>query len=68
MSLLRETNIDELKALIILIYYWGLYNVNHHPLNFLSADETGPPIYVATVCRNWMKFVLASISFDNKKN
>ena len=52
MSLLRETNIDELKALIILIYYWGLYNVNHHPLNFLSADETGPPIYIATVCRN----------------
>ena len=42
---LKETNIDELKALICLIYYRGLYNENHHSLSYLFTEKEGPRCY-----------------------
>ena len=40
---------SELRALIGLLYYCGLYGMNHHSLYILFTNKAGPPIFSAAM-------------------
>ena len=52
-----------MRALIGFIYLSGLYGLNHHKIDILFSDKTGPSIFGVIFSRNRVKFLLASISF-----
>ena len=54
---IKPTNIFELCALIGLLYFRGLFGMNHHSLNIIFSDKAGPPIFSATMSRYRMKFL-----------
>ena len=63
----KPTNILELRAVIGLLYFRGLFGMNHHGLNTLLYDKAGPPIFSATMSRNRMKFLLSTLTFDDRE-
>ena len=61
---IKPTNILELRALIGLLYFRGLFGMNHHDLITLLSDKAGPPVFSATMFRDRMKFLLSTLTFD----
>ena len=61
---IKPTNILELRALIGLLYFRGLFGMNHHDLITLLFDKAGPPVFSATMFRDRMKFLLSTLTFD----
>ena len=56
----------ELKAFIGLVYFRGLYGMNHHNIELLFKSGIGPDIFGATMSQRRMRFLLAHITFDDK--
>ena len=53
--------------MIGLLYFRGLFGMNHHGLNTLLYDKAGPPIFSATMSRNRMKFLLSTLTFGDRE-
>ena len=53
---IKPTNIFELRYLIGLLYFRGLFGMNHHSLNILFSDKAGPLV---------LKFLLSTFTFDD---
>ena len=51
--------------MIGLLYFRGLFRMNHHSLNILFSDKAGPPVFSATTSRERMKFLSSTLTFDN---
>ena len=62
---IKQTNIFELRALIGLLYFLGLFGMNRHSSNILFSDKGGPPVFSGTMSCNRMKFFLSTLTFDN---
>ena len=62
---IKPTNIFELRALIGLLFFRGLFGLNHHGVNILFSDKAGPPVFSATMSDDRMKFLLSTLTFDN---
>ena len=62
---IKPKNIFELRALIGLLYFRGLFGMNHHSLNILFSDKARPPVFSATMSRDRMKFLLSTLAFDD---
>ena len=55
----------DLYAFFGLLYFRGLYNLNHHDINLPFSDTRGLPVFGATMSRLRFQFMLAHLSFDN---
>ena len=62
---IKPTNIFELCALIGLLYFHGLFGMNHYSLNILFSDKVGRPVFSATMSLDCMKFLLSTLTFDD---
>ena len=62
---IKPSNIFELRALIGLLYFHGLFGMKHNSLNILISDKEGPPVFSATMSCDRMKFLLSTWTFDN---
>ena len=62
---IKPTNIFELRALIGLLYFRGLFGMNQHSLHRLFSDKAGHPVFSATMSRDRMKFLLSILTFDD---
>ena len=63
---LKQTTKEELKAFIGLIYYRGLYDMNHHNIELLFKSGIGLDTFGATMSQQRMRLLLAHIMFDDK--
>ena len=63
---IKVTTTLEIRALIGLMLYRGLYQLNTFTVQRLFSDRYGPAIFGATMARNRFLFLLATISFDDK--
>ena len=62
------TTIIEMKALIGLMYYRGLYGQNNHRLDMLFSERHGAPVFSATMSRMRFQFILAHLCFDDYRS
>ena len=62
---LKNTDVLETRALLGLIYFRGLYNLNHYSIDHMFSKEMGIPIFTATMSRQRMKFLLSCITFND---
>ena len=67
-SWIKPTNIFELRGLIDRLYFHGVFRMNHHSLNILFFDKTGPPVFSATMSRDRKKFLLSTLTFDDPES
>ena len=67
-SWIKPTNIFELRALIDLLYFHGVFRMNHHSLNVLFSDKTGPPVFSVTMSRDRKKILLSTLTFDDPES
>ena len=51
--------------MIGLLFFRGLFGMNHHSLNILFSDTVGPPVFSATISRDRMKLLLWTLTFDD---
>ena len=65
---LKLTIIDEIRALIGLMYYHEIYNLSGHRRNILFSDDKGLPMFGAIMSQNRFKFLTGNISFDDASN
>ena len=63
---LKQTTKKELKAFTGLVYFRGLYGMNHHNIELLFKSGIGPDSFGATMSQQRMMFLLAHITFDDK--
>ena len=63
---IKVTTTLEIRALIGLMLYRGLYQLNTFTVQRLFSDRYGPAIFGATMTRNRFLFLLATISFDDE--
>ena len=62
---LKNTDVLEVRALLGLIYFRGLYKLNHYSIDHIFSKEMGIPIFTATMSRQGMKFLLSCVTFDD---
>ena len=62
---IKPTIVFELRALIGLLYFRGLFGMNHHSLNILFSDKAGHPVFGAAISRDRMKYFLSTLTFDD---
>ena len=62
---IKPTNIFELRVLIGLLYFRGLFGINHHSLNILFSDKAGPPVFSVTMSLDRVNFLLSTLIFDD---
>ena len=62
---IKPTNIFELHALVGLLYFRGLFGINHHSLYILFSDKAGLPVVSATMSCVRMKFLLSTLTFGD---
>ena len=60
-----ETNAQEIRAFIGLLYARGLLGMNHQDCRLLFQDAIGHPIFAATMSLTRFSFLHAHITFDN---
>jgi len=60
-----ETTVSEMRALIGLIYYRGLYGMNQFSTSILFSPRHGPPVFSATMSRQRFAFLLSHLCFDD---
>ena len=64
---LKQATKEELKAFIGLVFFRGLYSMNHHNIELLFKSGIDPDIFRVTMPQQRMRFfLLAHISFDDK--
>ena len=63
---LKQTTKEELRAFIGLVYFRGLYAMNHRNIELLFKSGIGPDIFGATMSQQQMWFLLAHITFGDK--
>ena len=63
---LKQTTNEEMKAFTGLVYFRGLYSMNHCNIELLFKSGIGPDIFSATISQQRMRFLLAHITFDDK--
>ena len=56
----------ELKALIGLLLYCGLWKLNTMGIRKLFSDSYGPPMFSVVMSRNHFAFILHNLSFDDE--
>ena len=66
-SYLKRTNLIEVRAFIGLMYIRGLLGQNSLSAKILFANETGHPIFGATMSKDRFVFLTAHISFDDEE-
>ena len=59
---IKPTNIFELRVLIGLLYFRGLFGINHHSLNILFSDKAGPPVFSVTMSLDRVNFLLSTLT------
>ena len=42
--------------------------MNHHSLNVLFSDKTGPPVFSVTMSRDRKKILLSTLTFDDPES
>ena len=62
---LKNTDVLEIRTLLGLVYFRGLYNLNHYSIDHMFSKEMGIPIFTATMSKQRMKFLLSCITFDD---
>ncbi|CAH1252394.1 PGBD4 [Branchiostoma lanceolatum] len=60
------TSIQEVTAFIGLVYLRGVLCQNNCKTETLFSDQTGHPVFSATMAKNRMKFLMANIRFDDE--
>lgn len=64
---LRNTDVTEVRALIGMLFYSGIFKSNHEDLESLySTDGTGRDIFRATISLKRILILLMCLRFDNK--
>ena len=61
-----EVSQMELKALIGLLLYCGLWKLNTMGIRKLFSDSYGPPMFSVVMSRNRFAFILHNLSFDDE--
>ena len=52
--------------MIGLLYFRGLFEMNHHSLNILFSDKAGfPLVFIARMSCDRMKLLLSTLAFDD---
>lgn len=64
---LKVTNEIEIKALIGLMIYRGMYKLNTIQISKLFSQAYGPPLFGATISRNRFRFLISHFSFDDEE-
>ena len=64
-SWMGETDTDELRAFLGLLYYRGLLGLTKHSTRHLWGRE-GPVVFSATMSQNRFTFLNSKVSFDDK--
>ena len=64
-NFLKITNDLEIHAVIGLILYRGIYQLNTLNVDKLFSNQYGRPIFSETMSRNRFTFLLANLSFDD---
>ena len=65
-NFLQVTSEIEMKALIGLILYRGLYKLNNFTATKLFSDKYGPPMFGAVMRRDRFFFPMSTMTFDDK--
>ena len=60
-----KLEIFELRALIGLLYFRGLFGMNHCSLNILFSDKAGLQIFSVAMSHDRMKFLLSTLTFGH---
>ena len=63
---LKQTTKEELRAFIGLVYFRGLYGMNHRNIELLFKSGIGQDIFGATMSQQQRWFLLAHITFGDK--
>ena len=67
LNLMHEATLDEIRAVIGLVIYGGVFESSHENLEFLyKMDDTGRLIFPAVMGKNRFRFLLSMIRFDDK--
>jgi hypothetical protein len=62
-----QTSLDELRAVIGLLIYGGVFESSHeHTETLYEMDGTGRFVFPAAMAKNRFRFLLSCIRFDDK--
>ena len=62
----NNVDLDELKALLGLLYFTGVQQWNHLHMDELWSERFGKKLFRSTMCEKRFKFLLANLRFDDK--
>ena len=60
-----DTDMEELRAYLGLVYYRGMLGLTKHSTRHLWGKD-GPIVFAATMSENRFIFLKSKVSFDNK--
>ena len=64
-SYLKTTDYLEIRGLIGLFYYRGIYNLSGHAVKLLFSETMGLPLFSAVMSKNRFGFLVSKLCFDD---
>ena len=64
-SYLKTTDYLEIRVLIGLFYYRGIYNLSGHVVKILFSETIGLPLFSAVMSKNRFEFLVSNLCFND---